>query len=136
MIFLDSNIVIDVLERSSRWSNWSRDALEAAGAENALMTNSVVIAECAGHFDDLEQQLEYFDALGVSVRDLGAAAGRRAGRAHRAYRKAGGTRIGVLADFLIGGHASVLSAALLTRDRQRFSSYFPELTLITPDTHP
>jgi predicted nucleic acid-binding protein len=39
----------------------------------------------------------------------------------------------VLADFLIGAHASVLGLELLTRDVKRYRAYFPELALLTPD---
>ncbi len=58
----------------------------------------------------------------------------RAGQAHRLYRDRGGTRDAILADFLIGAHAAVRRAPLITRDRQRFASYFPELTIIAPET--
>ena len=136
MIFVDSNIVIDVLERSSKWSSWSRARMEEAVELDLLVTSLVVLAETAGRFTSLAEQLAYFADLGLTVRDLDPRSAHRAGRAHRAYRRAGGTREAILADFLIGAHAAVLGAALLTRDRQRFAGYFPDLTLITPESHP
>ena len=72
---------------------------------------------------------------GIVTLPLDERAAFRAGQAHAAYRRAGGERQAILADFLIAGHASVLDAALVTRDRQRFASYFPELRLIAPETH-
>lgn len=50
------------------------------------------------------------------------------------YRGRGGTRTGVLPDFLIGAHAAVAGVALLTRDVARYLAYFPTLTLIAPGT--
>ena len=134
MIFVDSNIIIDLIESTGHWSGWSREAVARATAEAPLVANVVVIAECAPRFRDAEEELSYFDLIGIKIADIPSAAAFRAGRAHRDYRRAGGERTSVVADFLIGAHASALGARLLTRDRQRFSSYFPELTLITPET--
>ncbi|MBI2318269.1 MAG: type II toxin-antitoxin system VapC family toxin [Betaproteobacteria bacterium] len=55
-----------------------------------------------------------------------------AGRAHAAYRARGGTRGGVLADFLVGAHAAIAGCPLLTRDRGRYATYFPSLVLVSP----
>ena len=134
MIFIDSNIVIDLVENGSRWSSWSREAVCKAIAEGPLIANVVVVAECAPRFESMDEELSYLDLIGIKVSEIPPMAAFRAGRAHRDYRRAGGERTSLLADFLIGGHASALGARLLTRDRQRFSSYFPELTLITPET--
>jgi hypothetical protein len=54
-------------------------------------------------------------------------------KAFKLYRGAGGVRTNVLTDFLIGGHASVLGIALLTRDSKRYRAYFPELARLTPE---
>lgn len=55
-----------------------------------------------------------------------------AGKVFRQYRKAGGTRTGVLPDFFMGAHAAVQELPLLTRDLGRYRSYFPSLRLIAP----
>ena len=56
-----------------------------------------------------------------------------AGKVFASYRKAGGTRTGVLPDFFIGAHAAVSELPLLTRDSGRYGRYFPSLSLISPD---
>jgi len=133
MIFVDSNIIIDLLEEDSAWSQWSRDEVLKGIAADGLIADVIVLAECATHFSNLEEGLGYFADVGISLREIPAVAAFRAGMAHKRYRRSGGRHGSILADFLIGAHASVLGARLLTRDRQRFSSYFPELTLITPE---
>jgi hypothetical protein len=56
-----------------------------------------------------------------------------AGKVFQQYRAAGGTRNGVLPDFFIGAHAAVSGVPLLTRDVQRYRTYFPSIRLITPE---
>lgn len=106
-----------------------------AQAADDLAIDHVVLAELHGgprRDVDLRQGLAELDITIIPLSD-GAAV--RAGRAHGAYRRRGG-RGATLADFLIGGHAAVLGLTLLARDRGRFVSYLPELTIIAPEASP
>jgi hypothetical protein len=49
------------------------------------------------------------------------------------YRQQHGTKSGVLPDFFIGAHAAVAGIPLLTRDVNRYRTYFPLLKLIAPE---
>jgi predicted nucleic acid-binding protein len=53
-----------------------------------------------------------------------------AGRTFRRYRKDGGAKNNVLADFFIGAQASVEGWAILTRDLPRYAKYFPDVALL------
>jgi predicted nucleic acid-binding protein len=55
-----------------------------------------------------------------------------AGKAFLAYQRQGGRRTSPLPDFYIGAHAAVRGYRLLTRDIQRFRTYFPTVALIVP----
>ena len=55
-----------------------------------------------------------------------------AAKSHREYRRRGGVKLSVLADFLIGAHAAVRGYQLLTRDARRYRTYFPRLSLVSP----
>jgi predicted nucleic acid-binding protein len=132
VILVDSNVLIDLIEPDGAWRNWSEEAILAA--EDSLAVNAVVIAEIARQFRSLDDELSFLDRLGAKRLPITDAAAFHAGKAHADYRASGGRRGGILADFLIGGHATALNATLLTRDKRRFAAYFPNLILITPET--
>ena len=59
-----------------------------------------------------------------------------AGKAYVIYRRRGGARRSPLPDFFIGAHAAVRGYDILSRDVEGYRSYFPSVTLISPETHP
>ena len=117
---------------ASAWRDWSRRALADAGREGPLVIDHVVLAELHATGHPPAVVAARLAALGIGTVALNDATAIRAGHAHRAYRANDGPRAAILADFLIGAHAAILGYALLTRDRGRFPSYFPELTIIAP----
>ena len=136
MILLDTNIIIDLLSTdASAPSDWSRRRYAIAVDRDVVGCNHVILAEVAARATDLNELLNDFGRFRIEMVDFTDEAAFAAGRAHRAYRDRGGERRAILADFLIAGHAEALGASLMTRDR-RLAGYFPDLTLITPETHP
>jgi len=55
-----------------------------------------------------------------------------AGQVFSAYRRAGGRRDRVPADFLIGTHAWMRADRFLTRDRGFYRTYFKRLRIVDP----
>lgn len=133
MIFVDSNVIIDILEQDERWFGWSFPQLSDAVDAGQAVTNLIVFAECASRFNDADQQTTTFGTLGLTLAELDEATAHRAGTAYRRYRRAEMDRSTLLPDFLIGAHAMGLGASMLTRDRRIYERYFPELSLITPE---
>jgi hypothetical protein len=56
-----------------------------------------------------------------------------AGKCFVKYRQQGGTKKSPLPDFYIGAHPVIMDMILLTRDVNRYRTYFPSLELIVPE---
>lgn len=134
MILPDSNILIDIIEADPVWHDWSCEQMAEAGREGRVVINHVIIAEVAPYAGELNVFLGALDAMGVEIEPLCNQSAYAAGLAFRDYRKrrAHDAAKTILPDFLIGGHAAALGAAILTRDPRFYRAYFPHLTLITP----
>ena len=133
MILVDTNVLLDVLTGDAQWVEWSIGILRDTSASEPLVINDIVYAELAGHAaneDDLDAMLAPFR---LTMERTPKAALFLAGKAFVRYRRAGGMRSGVLPDFLIGAHAQVSKARLITRDATRYQTYFPKVKLIAPN---
>lgn len=137
MIAVDTNVIIDVLQDDPRWASWSGEQLAAAHDHGDVIACPVVVAELSRDFADLARLRAKLSALQLTSHPLDDRAAFLAGhRCAKALDRRGvSTPRQPLADFFIGAHASVLGCPLLTRDTRLYRRYFPELTLITPETY-
>jgi predicted nucleic acid-binding protein len=133
---VDTNILIDILGPSTSFRDWSLSALERCHGEGELVLNPVIWSELSASALSEQDINSAFSWLNLKREPLSYEAAYQAGRAHFAYRRAGGLRERTLPDFLIGAHASLKSHRLLTRDAARYRAYFPLLSIISPETHP
>ncbi len=131
-MMLDTNIVIDLREEDPRWFDWVSRVL--VRSNDAVSVSAVVVGELAIKDGTYQNIVDMLAGIGIRVDPLDARATYAAGLAQRLYRAAGGTRDMLLGDFLIGGHALTANTPLMTRDPKPYRRYFPELTLITPET--
>ncbi|MDK4734721.1 type II toxin-antitoxin system VapC family toxin [Rhizobium sp. CNPSo 3490] len=132
MTLVDTNVLLDLVTDDREWSDWSIAQLEAASIEGPLLINDVVYAELAVRYDRIEALEAFVEQAALEMTPMPRSALCLAGKVFTQYRKAGGTRTGVLADFFIGAHAAVQQLPLLTRDGGRYRSYFPSLKLKAP----
>ncbi|MFM7268342.1 MAG: type II toxin-antitoxin system VapC family toxin [Cyanobium sp.] len=132
MVFVDSNVIFDVLTADPHWLAWSEKQLAYWLDQGPVLINPIVYAEIAFACDTIEAVDELLPGHLYSYRPIPREASFLAARAHAAYRSRGGSRQTVLADFLIGAHALVERVPLLSRDRRRYQQAFPGLQLICP----
>ncbi|MNF75004.1 PIN domain protein [compost metagenome] len=133
MLLVDTNVLIDVLADDPEWADWSIRQLRAQAQVHELAINPIIYAELALTFSSFEALDEVVGEMQLQFLELPRPALFLAGKAFARYRKAGGSKQNVLADFFIGAHAAVEGLAILTRDSRRYRTYFPTLDLITPE---
>jgi predicted nucleic acid-binding protein len=132
LIFVGTNILLDLATDNSEWFDWSLEAIETAAADGPLIINMIVYAELSARYQQARDVEELLAVSGVQVADIPRSAAFLAANAFGKYRATGGAKTGVLSDFFIGAHAAALDIPLLTRDIRRYRTYFPELRLIAP----
>lgn len=133
MLLVDTNVIVDVLDDDPAWADWSEQQLLAQSQVHELLINPIIYAELSLTFESTETLDRAIHRMGLIVREIPRQALFLAGKAFIKYRRAGGHRANVLADFFIGAHSAVLGCAILTRDAARYRGYFPTVQLITPD---
>lgn len=133
MTLVDTNVLLDLVTDDPKWADWSLSQLEAASLDGPLLINDAVYAELAVRYERIEPLEAFVDRAGLEMTAMPRAALFLAGKVFTQYRKAGGSKTGVLPDFFIGAHAAVAGLRLLTRDVGRYRTYFPSLQLIAPD---
>lgn len=132
MLLVDTNVLVDVLENDPEWADWSINQLRAQSKIHPLAINPIIYAELSLAFVSVEDLDQCLAEMGISVIEIPRPALFLAGKAFARYRRQGGSRHNVLADFFIGAHAAVQECLLLTRDIRRYSTYFPSVRVISP----
>jgi predicted nucleic acid-binding protein len=130
---VDANVLLDLVTDDPSWAEWSIAALEAASLQGPLLINDVIYAELSVRYERIEDLDAFLGGAGVEIGVMPRAALFLAAKVFMQYRRSGGARTGVLPDFFIGAHAAVMRLPLLTRDDGRYRTYFPSLTLTTPE---
>ena len=132
-VLVDANVLLDVMTEDEHWFGWSSQALETAADRYRLVLNPIIYAEVSIRYSFIEE-LEAVLPKGMFDREpIPYEAAFLAGKSFLAYRRRGGTKRSPLPDFFIGAHAAVAGYELLTRDGARYRTYFPKLSLITPN---
>lgn len=134
VVLVDSCVITDLADYESGWYEWSSETLERLDRNHTLAINPIIYAECSVGYERIEEVEGLFEHLGLAIKPIPREALFLAGKAFLQYKKRKGEKANVLPDFFIGAHAAVSNCQLVTRDRGRFSTYFPGVSLIMPDS--
>ncbi|MYE12957.1 MAG: type II toxin-antitoxin system VapC family toxin [Gammaproteobacteria bacterium] len=132
MVLVDTNVLLDLFTDDRTWRRWSENAMRDALVDDTVAVNPIIYAEASIGFPESRVLDRHLDDLTVQRLPLPYAAAFPAGRAFLRYRRAGGQRSAPLPDFFIGAHAQAQDLTLLTRDPNRYRTYFPNVRLIAP----
>jgi predicted nucleic acid-binding protein len=129
---VDTNVLVDILTGQPNWRAWSVEMMDRQSTAGELLITDVVYAELSPLFATAELLDAAIADLDVSLRRIPPQALFMAGQAFEQYRRKGGPRSTLLADFFIGAHAQVEVLPILTRDTRRYRTYFPDVQLVAP----
>ena len=132
MLLVDTNVLVDVLEDDPEWADWSIGQLRAQSKIHRLAINPVIYSELSLTFSTVEALDRAVADLGLTMIEIPRPALFLADKAFIRYRRQGGKKNNVLADFFLGAHAAVAGYTVLTRDTQRYASYFSGVSLVSP----
>lgn len=133
---VDSNVLIDVWSDDPVWADWSENAVALARLTGDVVINPLIFAEVCVSFASVEEADGAMSEHLFRRDDLPWEAAFIAASAFVRYRFAGGNRRSPVPDFYIGAHAEIGALRLLTRDAARYKTYFPNVELICPESHP
>ena len=132
-MLVDTNVLIDVLNNEPQWAEWSIHQLRVQSKIHVLSINPIIYAELSCTFKKVEDLDEVLQVMELKFNQIPKPALFLAGKAFQRYRRQGGVKSSILADFFIGAHAAVSRLPVLTRDTQRYQTYFPTVKLVSPN---
>jgi predicted nucleic acid-binding protein len=148
---IDTNVLLDVLIPDAKHLNRSKALLEKHLAHGRLLICEVVYAEIASHFPSDHDLNRFLRETNIRLIPSGEKALHIAGQRWARYSRNRGTsllcnrcghkmdvacrecrakitaRQRVLEDFVVAAHASVHADVLLSRERNIYKTYFPDL---------
>jgi hypothetical protein len=128
---VDSSVLWAIAKGEEDGSAWLEKLAECR-AEGRLIVCDIVWAETRPAFTNATAHTGFFAQLGVHFDPSDEAVANLAGEIQDRYRKAGGKRLRLTADFLIGAHAAIRATRLATKDDGFFRAQFRKLSVVRP----
>jgi predicted nucleic acid-binding protein len=129
---VDSCVLLDVITGDQSWADWSAGRIALAMDTGRVVINPLIYAEVSVGYETVEELDYLLPASDYEREPLPYLAGFAAGKAFLRYRRGGGGKRSPLPDFYIGAHAAIAGYRLLTRDVNRYRTYFPTVEIIAP----
>lgn len=135
---IDTNVLVALWDADPQLNTAAQKALDAAQERSALVISGAVYAELLALPGRTEELLDgFFAGTGVRIDwELTERVWRIAGQAFQGYVARRGWKKAelprrILADFLIGAHASIHRYRLMTLDQPLYRAAFPGLEIVS-----
>jgi predicted nucleic acid-binding protein len=130
---VDSNVILDIFLDDPNWVDWSELTLANQSVHARLYINEIIYTEVSVGFEKVEDLESALHKGGFQMLEIPEEALFLSGKVYLKYRKGRGARRSPSPDFHIGAQAAVLGLDLITRDVNRYRTYFPTVKLICPE---
>jgi hypothetical protein len=131
--FVDTNVLIYLLDTKSAHHRWSVDEINKAKANGPVIVPDIAYCELSIGMPSKEATDQAIDLLALERLPCSDESFFRAGRAFTRYKDENkGPKANVLPDFLVGAQAETADAPLITGNGKDYLGYFSKLNLITP----
>ncbi len=107
MLIVDTNVLVDVLGNDPEWADWSIRQLRSQAQVHELAITPVIYAELSLTFESVASLDSAVAGMQLTMTEPTRDALFLAGKAYVKYRRSGGGKHNVLADFFIGAQAAV-----------------------------
>jgi len=129
---IDSSVILDVITENPEFVDVSERVLRKASAEGKLVICETVLAEICPAFEKRDLITDFLADWQLEFTPSSAESAILAGTLFTTYLSRGGKRGRIVADFLIGAHATLHADRLVARDRGYLRDYFDRLTVLDP----
>lgn len=131
--FVDTNVIICLLDPDSEYHQWSVDEVQKAKANGPVIVPDIAYCEFSIGMASKEATDMAIQSLALERLPCPDESLFRAGRAYMKYKNEhDGQKTNVLPDFLIGAQAETAQAPLITINGKDFRTYFAQLQLVCP----
>ena len=128
---VDTSVLIAIAKNEADAEAWV-GVLAKAQVQGEVLICDVVAAEYFALLLNKEKFHNSLTALGIAFSETSLESAKLAGSIFKQYRREGGPREHLIADFLIGAHAQTQTDGIAVRDRGYLRRYFPRLRLLNP----
>ena len=127
---VDSSVLISLVGGDASAASCS-SLLHRCLRDGDLVICEVAAAEVGALYSSHRAFCRELEHLQIRFEPMGVESACLAGRIYREYRRQGGLRNKMVADFLVGAHAMIQSDRLATNDRGFMREYFRRLKIVS-----